>query len=426
MSNFTELLSKTTVAISPHGVASTDGFTNHSCAELPAILRKVRVCEKDGSHFLRTSLKLSNKGDCLTRSNINCESLASLLILDCDKKIDEQGEILEGAPNPHEVSRVLTDHNLAHILYGSYSHYTGEKGNRYRIILLSDTPYNLSQLASTIEALISLINTGLGRELLANATENNTWAQPWYTPRKPANSKEANLYIEHLCGNTVTVHNPIALPPTHNSRKTYANASGEISAIHAFNNQYPIRDLLNQYGYKKVYTSKEYEKWLSPDSKSKSPGITVKDSKFYSHHDDDFKDGYWHDTFDLMRVNEGLSESEAIIKAAKNTIAPDGRTVDEYNKSLLKIKKYVPADPLPHTKILKSLLGKISSIDFRKEAKLDEDEKIRAHHFQIITIEKILEIAKHNHWGLCRKNGFIYLYNGEFWSLLDEDTLKSF
>jgi len=375
---------------------------------------------------LRTSLKLSDSGDCLTRSNINCESLASLLILDCDKKIDEHGEILEGAPNPHEVSRVLSDHNLAHILYGSYSHYTGEKGNRYRIILLSDTPYNSSQLAPTIDALISLINTGLGRELLANATENNTWAQPWYTPRKPANSKEVDLYIEHLCGNTVIVHNPIVLPPTHNSRKTYDNASGEISPTHAFNNQYPIRDLLNQYGYKKVYTSKEYEKWLMPDSTSRSAGITVKDSKFYSHHDDDFNDGYWHDAFDLMRAREGLSNQEAIIKAAKNTFAPDGQTVDEYNKSAFKIKKCAPTDPIPHAKILKSLLDKISWIDFRKEAKLDEDEKIRTCHYQILTIETILEIAKHNHWGLCRKNGFIYLYNGEFWSLLDEDTLKSF
>lgn len=428
MSNFIELLSKITVAISPYGVKSTEGFTNHSGAELPPILRKVQVCEKDGSHFLRTSLKLSNSGDCLTRSNINCESLASLLILDCDKKIDEHGKILEGAPNPHEVSRVLSHHNLVHILYGSYSHYTGEKGNRYRIILLSDTPYNSSQLAPTIEALISLINTGLDSELLANATENNTWAQPWYLPRKIANSSIADLYIESFKGGAFTVFDPQPLPPLSSYKELrFSNKqTGELSPIQAFNHQNALIDLLTQYGYKKVYESNENQKWLSPLSKSGIAGITVRNDKFYSHHDDEFNDGYWHDAFDLMRAREGLSNKEAIIKAAKNSLAPDGRTVDEYNKSSLKIKKVEPADPLPHARILRSLLDKISPINFRKEAKLDEDEKIRAYHFQIITIEKILEIAKHNHWGLCRKNGFIYLYNGEFWSLLDEDTLKSF
>lgn len=428
MTNFTELLSKTTVAISPHGVTSTGKFGNHSGAELLAMLRKVQICKKDGSHFLRTSLKLNNNGDCLARSNINCESLANLLIVDCDKRIDEYGEILEGAPNPQEVSRVLNDHNLAHILYGSYSHYVGEKGNRYRIILLSDTPYNSSQLAPTIEALISLINIGLDRELLANATENNTWAQPWYLPRKIANSSIPDLYIEHLEGETFTVFDQQTLPPLSSYKELSSSSKqpGEISAIQAFNQQHALIDLLIQYGYKKVYESNENQKWLSPLSKSGIAGITVRTNKFYSHHDDEFNDGYWHDAFDLMRAREGLSKKEAIIKAAKNSIAPDGGTVDEYNKSLMKIKKCVPAGTLPHAKILKSLLDKIPSIDFRKEAKLDEDEKIRTCHYQILTIEKILEIAQHNHWGLCRKNGFIYLYNGEFWSLLDEDTLKSF
>jgi len=426
MPNLTELLRKTTVAISPHGVTSNGGFTNHSGTELPALLKKVQVGEKDGSHFLRTALKLSDSGDCLARSNINSESLASLLILDCDKRINEHGEILEGAPDPHKVSSVLRDQNLAHILYGSYSHYSGQKGNRYRIILLSLTPYNSCQLQPTLETLISLINKELDRELLANAKENNTWAQPWYTPRKPSNSKRVDLYIEHLYGDTVTVHDPIIPPPTSNSRKKHANANGEISPIHAFNNQYPITDLLNQYGYKRVYISKEYEKWLSPNSKSGSAGITVKDSKFYSHHDDDFNNGYWHDAFDLMRVREGLSDQGAVIKAAKNSIAPDGRTVDEYNKSRIKNKQIPSSNPIPHAKILMSLLEKISTINFRKAANLGDDDKLRSCHYQILTIETILEIAKKNHWGLCRKNGFIYLYNSEFWSLLDEDTLKAF
>jgi hypothetical protein len=42
--------------------------------------------------------------------------------------------------------------------------------------------------------------------------------------------------------------------------------------------------------------------------------------------------------FDLMRVKSGITEHEAVIVAARNTRAPDGRSVDEYNKSLVKNK----------------------------------------------------------------------------------------
>ena len=315
------------------------------------------------------------------------------------------------------------------MLYGSYSHYNGDKGNRYRIVLFTQSPYNHDQLAPTIESLISLINANLFGDLLASATESNTWSQPWYYPRRPINSSINDLYIENLEGECVAVIESTVIPHQTSHKLNSPNTiypHGEISPIKAFNEQYPITDLLNQYGYKRVYVCKDYEKWLSLESKSGIAGTTVKNNKLYSHHDDTFNDGYWHDAFDLMRTREGISEQEAIIKAARNTLAPDGRTVDEYNKNVFKINKCKPTNPIPHAKILRSLLGKISSIDFRKEAKLDEDEKIRTCHYQILTIETILEIAKHNHWGLCRKNGFIYLYNGEFWSLLDEDTLKSF
>jgi putative DNA primase/helicase len=44
----------------------------------------------------------------------------------------------------------------------------------------------------------------------------------------------------------------------------------------------------------------------------------------------------------------------------------------------------------------------------------------------VIAIEKVLELAENNNWGLCKKHDFIYLYNGAYWSQLDEDQLESF
>jgi putative DNA primase/helicase len=430
MSNFTEILNKTTVSLSSLGITTNKGFKNQSASDLRHLLANPRIGVKDGVNFLRTNLRCGDNGECLTRSNKNANSTASVLVLDCDKRIDKNGEILEGAPDPHTVSRVLREHNIGHILYGSYSHYTGKKGNRYRILLLSNNPYTTSQLSPTIEFIISLINIGLGIELLANATENCTWAQPWYTPRKPADSKATDLYIEHLDGDTVTVQDKAAPPQKSKSHKIHTKARGEISPIQAFNDQYPLTELLNQYSYKRVYISKEHEKWLSPDSKSGSAGITVKGDKFYSHHSDTFNDGYWHDAFDLMRIREGLSERDAVIKAAQKTIAPNGSTVDEFNKKL-KISTDIDipenAEPIAHTAILDLLLEKIPLINFRKLAEIEsDDEKLKKYHYYILAIETILETAKKYHWGICRNHDFIYVYNGAFWSLIDKDDLKSF
>ena len=56
--------------------------------------------------------------------------------------------------------------NIGHIICGTYSHYTGAKGNRYRIILTTKEPYTKEQLQTTIEACILRINERLDSQLL--------------------------------------------------------------------------------------------------------------------------------------------------------------------------------------------------------------------------------------------------------------------
>ena len=432
MSEFTAILSNTVVASSNNSVIINNGFQNINGIEFLAKLKTVPIGDKDGSHFLRSTLITDDRGKSLPRSNANTASHASVLILDCDKRIDSNGEVLEGSPDPYKISEILRAHNIAHVLYGSHSHYVGNKGHRFRIILITRNLYNKAQLDPTVESIISLINSGLDGDLLASATENNCWAQPWYYPRKPANSSVDSLYFEYVEGQAIEVVDPLELPPMNKGvRKIVLSKVGEISVIGAFNEQYKITDLLVQYGYKRIYAAKEYERWLSPDSTSGKSGITVKNNKFFSHHGScPFNDGYWHDAFDLMRVSEGLSECEAIKKAAQNTLASGGLTVDQYNKGLVskhrQNKKSVPSQSIPHTEILKQLNTKIMAVNFRETAGIVENEKLRQCHFQIIVIEKILDLAKFHNWGICRNHDFVYLYNGEYWSFIDEDELKVF
>ena len=52
--------------------------------------------------------------------------------------------------------------------------------------------------------------------------------------------------------------------------------------------------------------------------------------------------------------------------------------------------------------------------------------KLTKNHYLIICIEQLLKIAIANKWGLCKKNGFIYLYNGTYWIEIDKERFQFF
>jgi len=74
---------------------------------------------------------------------------------------------------------------------------------------------------------------------------------------------------------------------------------------------------------------------------------------------------------------------------------------------------------------------------FNKESKAEFDNwkklnkklysyKLTKNHYLVLCIEQLLKIAKINNWGLCKKNGFIYLYNGSYWSEINKEGFQSF
>lgn len=107
-------------------------------------------------------------------------------------------------------------------------------------------------------------------------------------------------------------------------------------------------------------------------------------------------------------------------------------------------KESVPT--VTHTSLLHRLKQEIKPIDFQKEAfpeigaikerLKDEDPellekrlkrfKLKAKHYRILTVRKLLETAEKNNWGLCKNHSFIYLYNGEYWADLEKETFAKF
>lgn len=79
--------------------------------------------------------------------------------------------------------------------------------------------------------------------------------------------------------------------------------------------------------------------------------------------------------------------------------------------------------------ILKNLLNEIQPIDFEGEVygdSTDGEKKLFQKHYIIITIERMLEVARSNDWSLCHLHSYYYVYNGEFWNVIEEAELKTF
>ena len=73
--------------------------------------------------------------------------------------------------------------------------------------------------------------------------------------------------------------------------------------------------------------------------------------------------------------------------------------------------------------------NKDNKAEFEKYKKLNKrlaGYKLSKNHYLVLCIEQLLKIAKANNWGLCKKNGFIYLYNGSYWSEINKESFQSF
>lgn len=97
----------------------------------------------------------------------------------------------------------------------------------------------------------------------------------------------------------------------------------------------------------------------------------------------------------------------------------------EVNHQLEKARiPFIRPNTTPHKKVLTDLLDKVDKVDYQKVAKTDK--KLTKKHFLIITVEKVLELAKKYNWGLCKRHNFIYLYNGAYWNEIEEGDLQTF
>lgn len=79
-----------------------------------------------------------------------------------------------------------------------------------------------------------------------------------------------------------------------------------------------------------------------------------------------------------------------------------------------------------HDDILRRIHEHLQPIDFYSEANLKEGEKIAQKHYIVITVQQVLKAANELKLDLCRNQNFLYSFNGEYWNLIERETLETF
>ena len=310
-------------------------------------LSTYQVGEKGGSYFIRC-----DGGSVRNDDHIQTQT-ANLLILDGDSRITEDGEIISGAPDPKQVSAVLTKLGVQHCIYSSHSNgLKGEGFHKYRVIM--PCQYNSTQLLALLDWMHSKLHeSGV---MLYNVKENKAWSQPWYFPRVDLDrehlfrfyeSDGQPLNVEAVCAeyyervaadkaSNPKIHAAEPAPAFRHQQHTYDGLL--INPIVLFNNHWqdPFMYLQTQ-GYKCEITPVG-PRMLRPGSESKTPGVSFctkcKDGVFrvYSFGGDALNDGYAHDAFDCFRLLECGGDFNQALRVVGNTFYINNLTLEQHNR----------------------------------------------------------------------------------------------
>lgn len=157
------------------GGANNKRLTNWTLTEdeLKTVLGKALVGLKDGSYFVRGP----------TDTGSRCDAgmpFASVLIIDGDKQITEDGEIIDGCVHPSLAHEALTDLGIRHFIYTSHSHDPAIQFFKWRAVIPC-VMLNAHELSAMANWVIEQLQ-GLGCRV-HQVGEMSTWSQAWYFPR---------------------------------------------------------------------------------------------------------------------------------------------------------------------------------------------------------------------------------------------------
>lgn len=91
------------------------------------------------------------------------------------------------------------------------------------------------------------------------------------------------------------------------------------------------------------------------------------------------------------------------------------------------IPAVIKGKEVEHSKVLSELLKTIpENVDFLALAGLNKGDSLSARHYTVYTVKEVLRIAKELDWNICQHHDFVYVYNGQYWSKIEDEQLKRF
>lgn len=110
------------------------------------------------------------------------------------------------------------------------------------------------------------------------------------------------------------------------------NKTELISVFDLVREQYTVKELLSQYGFKQ-----KGARYLHPNSSSGLAGVMVLEGQYYSHHSqetDPLADGHAHSAFDLIMEFEYNGDRDKAIEGLSNELMIGDKTLAEYNNDI--------------------------------------------------------------------------------------------
>lgn len=268
---------------------------------------QVKAGPKDGPYFLRGSCN----GGRSDAAMVQAENL--LIIIDGDSSVSDEGEIVEGAPDPKLAHEAMKQAGIEHVIYTSHSHHKhGNSFNKWRLLVPSDATAHT--LTSGVDAILDILH--LSGVKVAPVKENNSLSQPWFFPRLEAGRAGVYYCASYETGQPFKV--PESLPePVQAPASAMPKRQGE-SVVQAYCDRYPIRQKVAEMGFKLIRENR----YLPPESKSGIAGAKIltgeRDGRerLYIHNTSHKLSGRGLDSFDLYCEDEHNGDFKAAVKTA--------------------------------------------------------------------------------------------------------------
>jgi len=86
-----------------------------------------------------------------------------------------------------------------------------------------------------------------------------------------------------------------------------------------------------------------------------------------------------------------------------------------------------PRTDSSHDGILRDILSNLpTNVDFHFEADVPADKAVPKAHYYVVTVDKVIEVARKLGCGLSKHLDFIYQYNGQYWKQIEGEEMMGF